>query len=210
MPGGCVSSPRSLSTPGGSATVGVARQAGSRGGATTTAAMAAPNAAQTTNVPRHGMTLISPAPSAGATTGTMMKIVIANDISRAMSSPPNRSRIVATAMTRSPAAPTPQTNRAHSIQRRLGTAAAASAPPTNSAQVPSNTPRRPKRSAKKTERDRPQRHAEEERRDQSGGRRRIGCQSEVGANSAERRQDQIDRDGRRRHRQTGEGAQLEA
>src|SRR6478736_886760 len=79
-----------------------------------------PNAAHTTNVPRHGMNLINPAPRTGAKTGTHAKTVIANAISRAMSAPTNRSRIAATAMTLRPAAPRPHTNRAIRIEPSVG------------------------------------------------------------------------------------------
>ena len=156
------------------------------------------------------MTLISPAPSAGATTGTEMNTAMANAISRAMSSATNRSRIVATAITRRPAAPRPHTNRAHNIQCRLGTTAAPDAPPTNSAHVARRIHRRPKRSASRPNGIGPTAMPEEERRDQSCRRGRVGGQTEVATDSTERRKDQIDRDRRRRHRQPGERTQLEA
>jgi len=86
-------------------------------------------------------------PSDGAMIGTRRKIAITNDIWRAMRSPDVRSRIIAIAVVRGPAAPAPQTNRATSMTGSDGASAVARAPAAYSAQPILSTRRRPSRSA---------------------------------------------------------------
>ena len=52
-----------------------------------------------------------PAPTVGATTGTVMNVAITNDMVRAMRSPSKLSRTIASASDRGAAAPMPHTTR---------------------------------------------------------------------------------------------------
>ena len=59
----------------------------------------------------HGPINRMPAPIAGATTGTRMKIIMMKDIALAIARPAKRSRTMATAITRAEPAATPWSSR---------------------------------------------------------------------------------------------------
>lgn len=64
----------------------------------------------------------------GETTGTRMNTAITNDMVRAICSPSNESRTIASVTTRGPAAPRPQTKRLASSSGSVPENAVASAP----------------------------------------------------------------------------------
>ena len=59
-------------------------------------------------------------PTDGAITGTMMNTIITNDITLPIARPSNRSRTMATAITRGPPQPMPCTRRPASRYSKLG------------------------------------------------------------------------------------------
>ena len=82
----------------------------------------------------------------GASTGTMMKMVITKDITRAMSRPAKRSRTTATATMRGAAAPIPCSARPARCSSKLGASMAATVPMANTTSPAVSTGLRPKRS----------------------------------------------------------------
>ena len=79
------------------------------------------------NTARHGSACTRPAPTNGAAIGTSRNTAMISDISRAMESPSNRSRIMATLSDRGPAAPTPHRKRDSTTSGQLGDSAASAA-----------------------------------------------------------------------------------
>ena len=67
-------------------------------------------------------------PSAGATTGTVMKTAMITETVRAIVAPTKRSRTIATVRTRPVAAPSPQTKRATSRSVNEGATIVSAAP----------------------------------------------------------------------------------
>ena len=83
-----------------------------RGDGATTFATASAATTQKPNTQRQSVTDTISAPRLGATTGTTMKTVMIKDIALAIRAPEYVSRTTAKVMTRGPAVPIPQTNRA--------------------------------------------------------------------------------------------------
>ena len=93
-------------------------------------AIATAQTTQNQNAARHGRTATIPAPIVGAKTGTRMNTAMICDIARAIAAPSKRSRMIAVATTRDPAAPTPHTKRLASRNPNVGAMAEPTAPTT--------------------------------------------------------------------------------
>lgn len=81
-----------------------------------------------TLIPCQPKPQISPAPMVGATAGTSVNTMITNEVTCAISRPENRSRMIAMATTRAPAAPSPCSARAASRVSRVGASQHSAAP----------------------------------------------------------------------------------
>lgn len=84
--------------------------------------------AQNQNTPRHGNTAMIAVPSDGARIGTSMNTAMICDIALAIAVPSKRSRMIAVATTRDPAAPIPQTKRLSNSSPNVGASAEPMAP----------------------------------------------------------------------------------
>lgn len=84
--------------------------------------------AQNQNTERQGRIAMIPVPIVGASTGTSMNTAITCDMALAIAVPANRSRMIAVATTRDPAAPMPQTNRLRRSNSKVGANADPTAP----------------------------------------------------------------------------------